>query len=75
MLFEEEFTKPSPEIERKKRGTGRFIMVRFRNKADLDKLADLLDEPWLKGVKKGSTTKMKWSVDKSVSDPLSSFME
>ena len=75
MLFEEDFTKPSPEIERKKRGTGRFIMVRFRNKADLNKFADLLEVPWIKGMKKGSTVKLKWSVDKSRTDPLSSFME
>lgn len=75
MLYEEDFTKPSPEIERKKRGEGRFIMVRFRNKTDLNKFADLFDEPWIKGMKKGSTAKLRWSVDKTRTDPLSSFME
>jgi len=55
------------------RGEGRFVMVRFRNKADLAKFADLLGMPHLKAMKKHSQTKLKWSVDKAVNEPLSEF--
>lgn len=76
MLWDEpeDFTKPSPEIAKKSRGEGRFIIVRFRNRKDLCDFADKLDLSYLKGMKAGTLQKLRWSVDKEVSDPLSAFM-
>jgi len=75
MLYNEpeDFTKPSPEVERMSRGEGRFIMVRIRNKTDLAKFADLLGTPHLKAMKKHSVTKLKWSIDSAVNEPLLEF--
>lgn len=75
MLFDEpeDNTKPSPHIDRMRRGDGRFVMVRFRNKADLDKFADILEIPHIKAFKKGSH-KIKWSADTQKNNPLGDFM-
>jgi hypothetical protein len=55
MLWDEEekFEKPSPEIERKKRGEGVFVIVRFRNRDDLSQFADKIGAPHLKLMKIG----------------------
>ena len=75
MPLEETTTRTSFKVERLVRGEGRFVVVRFRNRGDLNNFADLLDAPQLKQIKKHTIEKLTWSCDKSVTDPFSSFME
>jgi len=77
MLFEaEEQKKEIPvNVDRFRRGEGTYLIVRFRNKADLDKFADLIDEPRLKAAKKNSLEKIQWHADKNRRDAMSQFFE
>lgn len=74
MLYEDEEKKPvDPNVARMRRGTGTFAVVRIRNKTDLDALADLLDEPRLKGMKRDTTMNLKWHAAKHERDAMSQF--
>jgi hypothetical protein len=74
MLFEDEEKKPIDiNVPRFRRGDGTFTVVRFRNKADLDAFADLIDEPRLKTMKPKSQMKIKWSAEKTERDAMSQF--
>jgi hypothetical protein len=72
MLFEDEI-KPKIQIERAKRGSGTFVVVRVRNREDLNELADKLDIPYLKTIKKGSEEKIVWHSDKAKRGTLDDF--
>lgn len=74
MLFEDtEKEEINPEVPRFRRGDGAFVVIRFRNKADLIKFANLVDEPQLKTMKSGSTKKIKWHADKDKRDAIGQF--
>ena len=47
MLFEEEEKPVNVHVERTRRGEGTFVIVRFRNRDDLNRFADILDQPHL----------------------------
>lgn len=70
MLFETEKEEINPDVPRFRRGEGAFMMVRFRNKADLNKFAELIDEPQLKQMSVGELKKIQWHADKDVRDAL-----
>ena len=73
MLFEEEKKPIQIDIPRMRRGQGTFTIFRFKNKADLDAFADLIDEPRLKGMRKDSQMSIKWHAAKDKRDAMSQF--
>ena len=74
MLFEdEEDQKPKIHVERMRRGEGTFVIVRFRNRNDLVKFADILDQPHLKTLKKDSYEKIVWHADAEKRGTLDTF--
>lgn len=73
--YEEEKQEIDINVLRLQREPGTHAIIRFRCLEDLIAFADLLEEPAIKTVKKGSQVKFKWSADKHKRDPLSQFME
>jgi len=59
MLFEDK-EKPEVVIPRMRIGDGMFVRVRFRNREDLCKFADILDQPHLKMMKKNTVENIVW---------------
>ena len=77
MLYEEEenFQKAGPDVERFRRGSGQYVLIRVRNRADLNEFADAIDVPQLKAAKVNSWSKITWSRDEKINNPLADFME
>lgn len=73
MLFEETEEKPKIHVERSRRGDGTFVIVRFRNRNDLVKFADIIDQPHLKTMKKDSYEKIVWHADVEKRGTLDTF--
>lgn len=74
MLYDGEVKTDVSKVERYRRGEGSFALFRFRNKEDLIKFAELLDEPRLKSMKPGDPDmKIKWHADSSKRNALGNF--
>lgn len=76
-LFDEiEEKKPiDTNVARMRRGEGTFVVLRIRNNTDLDQLADILDEPRLKSMKRGETKQIKWHHSQNQRNAIGQFFE